>query len=309
MSDLDYSKFTATKPKPSNDAISPHSHYKEPAPQGHSRDWGGAPIDAQKSAIDTLLSAAKDKGLNTHDTAYVLAIANHESGFNPHAAARSTSASGIGQFVDDTGKAYGLTESNRWDPQSQAKALVDHFVDNQKLAKTKGLGEDYIYKFHHDGPVKNYGGLDLSQEKVMPLIPGYEAALNQAAQKPPAANGLGTSAAPTNSPNPPSDYDYDFSTPPTSTPAQTGGGVSSTNDNGASNSLSGIIPSDGSLSGSLLTGFDTTGTATQTADPEAQFVADSQGANMDAPTMAGPITESLDPAPIPTLLTNDSLVA
>ncbi len=49
-----------------------------------------------------------------------------------------------------------------------------HFYDNQLRADKRGLGEEYIYKFHHDGPTKDYGGLDLSIKKVMPLVSQFE---------------------------------------------------------------------------------------------------------------------------------------
>jgi putative chitinase len=54
----------------------------------------------------------------------VLAIAHTESGFNPDAAAGTTSASGLGQFVDKTGEAYSLNDNNRWDVNAQADSLV-----------------------------------------------------------------------------------------------------------------------------------------------------------------------------------------
>ena len=46
---------------------------------------------------------------------------------------------------------------------------------------TKQLGEEYIYKFHHDGPTADFGGLKLSKKQILPLIDGYEAALRGSA--------------------------------------------------------------------------------------------------------------------------------
>lgn len=92
----------------------------------------------------------------------------HESGYNPYAASGFTSASGLGQFILKTGKAYNLNDSNRWDINAQSNALVKYFIYNKNLAKN--LSESYIYKFHHDGPIKNYGGLALSNKYILPKI-------------------------------------------------------------------------------------------------------------------------------------------
>lgn len=155
------------------------SHYLEPIENaegrlsGNSRIWGDAHPEVQSRVIDILVATSKDAGLNARETAYVLAIARVESGFNPDAAAGTTSASGVGQFIDDTGKAYGLGSTNRFDADAQARALVSHFVDNRELAAKRGQGEAYIYKYHHDGPSRDYGGLGLSADKVMPFLDRY----------------------------------------------------------------------------------------------------------------------------------------
>jgi putative chitinase len=147
-------------------------------PAGNSRIWGDAPPATQAAAIDALVRASRAAGLDNHDTALVLAIAHTESGFNPDAAAGTTSASGLGQFVDATGQHYGLGNANRWDVDAQAKALVAHFVDNRTLAHGRHQGDAYIYKYHHDGPNKDYGGLAISEKKVMPLAARYQALLD-----------------------------------------------------------------------------------------------------------------------------------
>ena len=80
---------------------------------------------------------------------------------------------------------------------------------------------------------------------------------------------------------------------------------SGNNDNADTNGLSGIVPANGTLSGSLLTGFDPNGQ--QPADPMAAFNADVNGANTNAPYMLGPIAVANDVPPVPTLLTGDAL--
>ena len=93
--------------------------------------------------------------------------------------AGTTSASGLGQFVDKTGEAYSLNDNNRWDVNAQADSLVMHFLDNQAIAQSRGQGDEYIYKYHHDGPSSDYGGLAISTRVVMPLVNTYETILNR----------------------------------------------------------------------------------------------------------------------------------
>ena len=185
MTGIDYSKLiTPTRGPAYHNVDSSKSYYSDPIDRfpgrlaGRSRIWGDASPEVQRAGIDAIVKAARDKGLSTHDTALALAVAYHESGFNPDAAAGTSTATGLGQFIDNTGKDYGLTDNNRWNTDDQAKALVNYFVYNRDLAAKRGLGEEYIYKFHHDGPAGESGGLKISQNEVMPLVPGFEKALN-----------------------------------------------------------------------------------------------------------------------------------
>ncbi|ETC89977.1 peptidoglycan-binding protein [Xanthomonas hortorum] len=163
----------------SSDRIKPWSHYREPIDSadgrlhGESRRWGDASPQTQSRVIDSLIDASQDAGLSSRETAYVLAIARVESGFNPDAAAGTTSASGLGQFIDRTDQYYGVTTANRFDVQTQSQALVQHFIDNRDLARSRGQDEDYIYKYHHDGPSKDYGGLALSRREIAPHLDNY----------------------------------------------------------------------------------------------------------------------------------------
>ncbi|WP_082124307.1 XVIPCD domain-containing protein [Lysobacter capsici] len=156
------------------------SHYNDPIdqtpgrPAGNSRIWGDASPEVQSEAIDALIAASEKAGLTPRQTAHVLAIARAESGFNPDAAAGTTTAMGLGQFVDKTGAGYGINDGNRGDLSKQAEALVDHYLDNAALAKRRGQNEDYVYKYHHDGPADDYGGLGIGREKVNPYIDRYE---------------------------------------------------------------------------------------------------------------------------------------
>jgi hypothetical protein len=157
------------------------THYKDPIDTsqgrlaGKSHIWGDASPEVQSRAIDALIEASQRAGLSIRDTAHVLAIARVESGFNPDAAA-NTSAYGLGQFLDETGKSLGVTPENRGDMAKQAETLVQYFKDNADKAQQRGLGEDYIYKYHHDGPDSKAGspGLKMAREDVLPFIPKFE---------------------------------------------------------------------------------------------------------------------------------------
>lgn len=103
--------------------------------------------------------------------------------FNPYAAAGTTSASGLGQFVRKTGARYSINKKNRWDIDVQANALVSHFIDNKAKIKSSDFSEEHIYRLHHDGynSTKIIGseGLATSRKNVMPMIRVYEDAIRK----------------------------------------------------------------------------------------------------------------------------------
>ena len=138
-----------------------------------SRAAGDTTKEEKQKVINLIIDTGRQAGMSEREVAYTLATASVESGFNPEAAAHGSSASGIGQFVNLTGKSYNINEDTRWDLEAQVQALVDHTVDNIAMAKQKGLGEEYIYALHHDGPKLDRDGLSISRKKVMPLVPKY----------------------------------------------------------------------------------------------------------------------------------------
>ena len=142
--------------------------------KGNSRAPGDASPEVLNYVKGTIVEVAKAKGLGLEDTAMILAIAHHESGFNPSAAAPTTSAHGVGQFINKTGEAYKLTDDNRWDVNAQVDALVSHYIDNKELAEKKGKeGMEWIYAYHHDGPSLAYGGHGIAKKHVMPRYKPY----------------------------------------------------------------------------------------------------------------------------------------
>ena len=171
--DIDYSKLIVKNKGKSyrkEQIVANSNYYKTPG----SPIWGDASREIQIEAIDALITSSIKHGLNAHETAYVLAIARYESGFNPYAAAGTTSASGLGQFVKGTGIEYGINDQNQWHINIQARALVKFFLYNQNISIQRKLPDSYIYKFHHDGPSGNYGGLQLSNKFIIPKIRGIK---------------------------------------------------------------------------------------------------------------------------------------
>ena len=157
-----------------NNEVVSHSYYNDPLDvEGFTRSAGGAPKEEQEKAIRTIIETGRSLDASDEEIAYALATARTESGFNIYAAARSSSAYGLGQFIDKTGKSYGLNQENRDDLQMQAQALIEHTQYNFDLAKKRGKGLEYVYKYHHDGPSKDLGGLALAKKNVIPYLDGF----------------------------------------------------------------------------------------------------------------------------------------
>lgn len=184
--DLNYSKLYQSKGAAYKDSqVKSYSHYKEPIdhspgrPAGDSRVWGDASHETQKASIDALMKAANEAKLSNREAAILLAIAKVESGFNPDAAAGSSSAVGLGQFTKATEKDNGVDPAHRYDVDTQARALVTLFIKNEARAQSRGQGEEYIYRYHHDGLYSKADasgslGLKVSEKNVMSLVGEYE---------------------------------------------------------------------------------------------------------------------------------------
>lgn len=123
----------------------------------------GAPKWAQREAVRAVLFHARRAGLSIEDQAVLLATAEVESGFNPMAKAPTTTACGLFQFVKSTGIRYELSRADCMDPSANARAGVQHYLDNYNrtvASKTSHLhGAEKVFKtyelsyyLHHDGP-------------------------------------------------------------------------------------------------------------------------------------------------------------
>ena len=157
-----------------NNTVVDWSHYNDDVPEeGYTRNAGGAPKAVQESIIKKIINVGRTLQATDEEIAYSLATARFESGFNPYAAARSSSAYGLGQFIKKTGEAYNLNEENRDDVDMQVQALVEHTIDNFRIASNKNYSKAHVYALHHDGPKLNKDGLSKSREHIMPYIPKY----------------------------------------------------------------------------------------------------------------------------------------
>ena len=155
-------------------AIASQSYFNDPVDKdGFTRNAGGAPESDQKNAIETIITVGRRLDATEEEIALALSFARYESGFNIYAAAKSSSAYGLGQFIDETGSGYGLNEDNKDDLNMQAQALIEFTQYNVDLSKKRGKGLEYVYKYHHDGPNENSGGLSKSKQHIMPFYPKY----------------------------------------------------------------------------------------------------------------------------------------
>lgn len=165
--------------------IDPKSHFNDPIDtafgrlSGYSRDWAGASTSTQIHVMKKILDATGHYSIE--DRAFLLGTAYVESGFNPDAAAKSTSASGLFQFIDATGAAYGLDDATRFEVDSNLEAGLKLFQENLKTFNrnystlTGDARYARLYALHHDGPSLAYGGEQIAKEKLIPTLPKFEA--------------------------------------------------------------------------------------------------------------------------------------
>lgn len=157
-----------------------YSHYGEPILRneyrlsGYSRNWGDAPSSTQSTVMKKILEYSSD--LSKQDQSILLGIARIESGFNPDAAATTTSASGVFQIIDSTAKRLGINDNNRFDTDSNIKAGIKLYKQNLQIAKQKFptiSGNDkasLLYALYHDGPSLRYGGAQIADSKLLPYL-------------------------------------------------------------------------------------------------------------------------------------------
>lgn len=135
--------------------------------RGISRAHGHATPEVQDRVIDILLEIGARYKLSYRDIAHLLLICKIESGFNPDAAAGTTSAAGLGQYTSATieeaakagmskvrlGFCLNLAGSAVFDAEHGAFGVLLSYMKSKERA-IKYFGNDYeqnLYLFHHDG--------------------------------------------------------------------------------------------------------------------------------------------------------------
>lgn len=147
------------------------------APQrlkGYNREWGGADAATQLQVITVILEMSSD--MAAEDRAILLAIARLESGLNPDAAARTSSAAGVFQIIHANWQNLGNPNSDPFQAEDNIKAGLALYKANLKLLPP-ALAHQYsnlracrIYALFHDGPSLAYGGERIAEQKLIPLL-------------------------------------------------------------------------------------------------------------------------------------------
>lgn len=138
--------------------------------KGESRIWGDASAEVQKIVIDKIISLGSRLHLSYKDIAYALLLCYAESGFNPDAAAGTTSASGLAQYTRGTMKDFSrrakkylsqtlnMDETNVFDVDIGVYGVLAAYLFNKDLSEQWITSSDpdkfwqTIYMLHHDGP-------------------------------------------------------------------------------------------------------------------------------------------------------------
>jgi putative chitinase len=169
----------ARKPGGGGGEVAAHSLFGRPIPEdreahGRSRRWGDAAAEVQQQVIEQLIRAAEGERFSLSNTAFLLAVARTESGFNPDAAARTTSASGLGQLIRKTAASLGIAEADRFSIGENIRGLIT--LAKQELAWADRQGAVGLEKFslayarYHDGPALDHGGRSIGERVVIPSM-------------------------------------------------------------------------------------------------------------------------------------------
>jgi LysM repeat protein len=133
----------------------------------------------QRKVVVRLIESAKEAGYSDESVGIMLAMVRRESGFNPDAAAGTTSAAGLGQFVEYTGLDFRLNNKNRFDIDANINAIFRIYdVESKEAAIRAGESKEFaafpkaaqIYALHHEGRSASAKQLltFLNDEKVDP---------------------------------------------------------------------------------------------------------------------------------------------
>jgi hypothetical protein len=101
-------------------------------------------LEVPKTVKDIIIKASYKVGV---DDSIMLAMAKQESGFNPNAGAKGTSAKGLYQFLDKTWKSmvaryqseYPVLKKGQLDPEASAIAGALYIKENAKILQAKNI--------------------------------------------------------------------------------------------------------------------------------------------------------------------------
>ncbi len=147
--------------------------------------WGCASAKEKARIASLILSKSRD--LPVEDQAILLAIAEHESGFNPRAKNPNSSAYGVFQFIDKTWSCVGGLVGNRSNVEAQVSLGIALYKENLRYLDKRGLsdlqGEKRaveMYVLHHDGcSGYDYGGRKIAEKYVLARYNNYLKILNE----------------------------------------------------------------------------------------------------------------------------------
>lgn len=147
---------------------------------GKSRVWGDISPQGQALVIDLIIEICTRFKLGYREIGYVLLMARIESGFNPDAAAGTTSAAGIGQYTkatveECTKPAYSkhylgfdldLSGLNVFDAERGAYGvLLSYFICRARAQEEFPSSlEQNIYLYHHEGWYSHFKGKEDSEK-------------------------------------------------------------------------------------------------------------------------------------------------
>lgn len=150
--------------------------------RGNSRTGGDADKEVQDAIIDMLITISSRYGLTYKEISYILLMTKVESGFNPDAAAGTTSAAGLAQgtvgFIKDVltqsepilGFTLDLRNEAVFDAENGCYAVIYSFLLNKSKVMDVYSPEqseywEWIYLLHHDGVYSLGKYLDGSHKK------------------------------------------------------------------------------------------------------------------------------------------------
>ncbi|MCW9615952.1 LysM peptidoglycan-binding domain-containing protein [Klebsiella michiganensis] len=149
---------------------------------GNSRTIGDADKDVQDAIIDMIITIAVRYGLSYKEISYILLTTKVESGFNPDAAAGTTSAAGLAQgtvgFIKDAltqsedilGFQLDLRNAEVFDAEKGCYAVIYSFLLNKSKVMESYTSDqseywEWLYLLHHDGAYSLGKYLDGTREK------------------------------------------------------------------------------------------------------------------------------------------------